>query len=248
MSFDLSISFDAASPDDCPLTFAEMVALLDTLISGTLEGEFLPYITGAATPDVDDQDKVWMRVDAQGRPIGTYVFYNGTWRKQYSVPVGTVAMYFGDPTVDFAGTGGAGVVGGEWDGWQLCNGLNGSPNLSDKFPVGAKMDDLGTGYPNGDGPWTTTVTGESEVSGVGGITLSEENTYIPATNALTLGHWEADGNAPNAGGGLIGLESGALPSANFDLIAGDEGNITPPAIPTIPPFTACAFVVFQGYS
>lgn len=248
MSFPIDISFDNGSPDDCPVTFAELIALLNTLIHGDLTGEFLPYVTGAATPSVDDQDKVWMRVDANGRPIGTYVFYLGAWRRQYSVPVGTIAMYSGDPAIDFAGSGHAGTIGGEFDGWQLCSGENGSPNLSDKFIAGAKMDDLGVGYPQGNGPWTTTVTGESLAEGIGGITMDAENSFIPETQAVRLGHWEADGNAPNVTGDLIGLESGALEAANFDLIDADPGNPTPPPIPTIPPFLALAFIKFVGYA
>lgn len=246
MSFPIEISFANAAPEDCPLTFTDLIALLNTLISGELDGEFVPYVTGASQPSVDDQDKVWHRVDANGRPIGTYVFYSGTWRKQYSVPIGTIAMYSGDPDVDFAGAGHAGTVGGEWDGWQLCSGENGSPNLSDKFVVGAKMDDLAVGYPNGDGPWKTGVSGTTtqEGAGVHEITLDAANTYRPAEPGITLGHWGADGNTPAGAGGLIGSAGGG---ADFSLIDADPGNPTPPAIPTLPPWYALAFVKFIGY-
>lgn len=247
MSFPLTISFDNASPSDCPVTFADMITLLNALISGTLEGEFLPYVTGAATPGVDDQDKVWMRVDTQGRPIGTYVFYSGTWRRQYDAPVGMIVAYSGDPAVDFAGTGHAGTIGGQWDGWQLCSGENGSPNLSDKFIVGAKMDDLGVGYP-ASGDWTSTVAGTAAASGDGGFTSDAENTFEPATNAVTIGHWKAnDGSAPDAGEDLLGLPSGAVPSANFDIIEADPGNPTPDPIITLPPWIAFGYAIFTGY-
>lgn len=246
MSLPLSISFASAAPEDCPTTLTELVVLLNALISGTLEGDFKPYVTGAATPSVDDQDKVWHRQDSNGRPIGTYVFYSGTWRRQYGQPVGTIAMYSGNPAVDFAGSGHAGTVGGDYDGWQICSGENGAPDLSDKFIVGAKMSDIGTGYPT-NGPWKTTVTGESTASGAGvhDITLSAANTYAPAEAALVLGHWTADGNTPNAGGGLIGLSGGA---ADFNLVNAIAGNPTPPAIPTLPSYYSLAFIIFQGYS
>lgn len=246
MSLPLSISFDNPDVGECPSNLQELTDSLNARISGVLEGDFKPYVTGAATPSVDDQDKVWMRQDSNGRPIGTYVFYSGTWRKQYNANMGQIVMYSGDPAVDFAGSGHAGTVGGEWDGWQLCSGENGSPNLSDKFIVGAKMDDLGTGYPT-NGPWKTTVTGASTASGAGvhEITLSAANTYAPAEAALVLGHWTADGNTPNAGGGLIGLSGGA---ADFNLVNAIVGNPTPPAIPTLPPWVAYGLAIFVGYA
>lgn len=246
MSFDLTLGFDNPDPEECPVTFQDVITLLNALIRGSLDGDFIPYVTGAATPAVDDQDKVWHRLDAQGRPIGAYVYYSGSWRKQYTASIGQISYYNGDPDVDFGETGGRGTVGGEWDGWQLCNGENGSPNLSDKFIVGAKMDDLSTGYPNGDGPWTTGVSGEStqEGAGVHEITLNADNTFRLQTDAVTLGYWQADGNTPNAAAGLIGRAGGG---SDFDLIDADAGKEEPDAIPTLPPYYALALVVFIGY-
>lgn len=246
MSVAITVDLDAPDPEECPANLTEMYDGLRTRLSATLNATIIPYITGAETPGVDDQDKVWHRVDADGRPLGTYVFYDGTWRKQYTANIGQIVMYSGDPGTDFAGTDGAGTIGGEWDGWQLCNGENGAPNLSDKFIAGAKMDDLAVGYPEGNGPWKSTVSGETtqEGTGVHEIQLTAGNTYRRATAALTLGHWEADVNTPNVGGGLIGLSGGG---ADFNLIEADAGNPTPPVIPTLPPWYACALVIFQGY-
>jgi hypothetical protein len=238
----INTGFDSPDPLDCPLTFAALVALLNELVHSEFEGDFIPYVTGAATPAVDDQNKVWHKVDSNGRPLGTYVFYSGTWRKQYSGLIGEVVMYSGDPAVDFAGTNGAGTVSGEWDGWALCNGNNGTPNLSDKFVVGAKMDDLGVGYPTG-GPWKSTVSGEAQQAedGVHEITLTQDNTFRPAVPALTVGRWDADGNAPNVGGGLYGLGS------NTTIVPSDAGNPDPDAIPTLPNYYSLAFAQFRGY-
>lgn len=237
------VQFANPAPEDCPTTFTENVELLNELVSAEIETEIIPYVTGAATPDVDDQDKVWHKQDADGRPLGTYLFYSGAWRRQYTSPIGTVVMYSGDPAVDFGGTDGAGTVGGEWDGWQLCNGLNGSINLSDKFIVGAKMDDVGVGYPAGTGPWKTTVDGTTQqTGGANEITLTADTTYRPAVDAIQMSNWQADGNAPDAGGGLWGLGSG------HTLLPADAGNLTPDAIPSLPPYLALAFAVFKGYT
>lgn len=246
MSTGVTTTFNTPAPEDCPTTFTELIAFLNLYVASQIDTDIIAYVTGAATPDVEDQDKVWHKVDANGRPLGTFVFYSGAWRKQYTSSIGTVVMYSGDPGTDFSGSGGAGTVGGEWDGWQLCNGQNGSSNLSDKFIVAAKMDDLAVGYPEGNGPWKTSVSGETTQSGAGvhEIQLNSSNTYRPATPAVTLGHWAADGNTPNIAGGLIGIAG----ASDFDLIGADAGNPTPPVIPTLPPWFALAYAVFQGYA
>lgn len=239
----ITTTFDDPDPLDCPTTFSQLIVLLRQLVRSTLNGTFIPYVTGAATPSVDDQDKVWHRVDASGRPLGTYLFYSGTWRRQYSGNLGEVVMYSGDPAIDFAGTDGAGTIGGEWDGWQLMNGLNGAADLSDKFVVGAKMSDMSVGYPAGTGPWQTGVSGATtqEGAGVHEIQLDATNTYRPAVPAIEVSKWEATGNTLNPAGDLYGRGTA------FDLVAADPGNPTPPAIPTLPPYYALAFVTFQGY-
>lgn len=244
MAIPIDIDIDNPDPADCPTTFSETVALLRQLIHGEFVGSFLPYVTGAATPGVDDQNKIWHRVDATGRPLGTYVFYSGAWRRQYSGNLNEVVMYAGDPNVDFAGGSGLGTVGGEWDGWALCNGNNGTPNLSDRFIVGAKMDDLGTGYPTG-GPWKSTVSGSAEqIGGVKDITLTEDTTFRPSIAGLRVGLHEATGNAPAAGGPLYGSNL----TFPLQLIPADAGNATPDAIPTLPPYYALAYVQFRGYA
>jgi hypothetical protein len=147
--------------------------------------------------------------------------------------------------VDFAESGGKGTVGGEWDGWQLCNGQNGAPNLSDKFIIAAKMDDLGIGFENGDGPWKTNVTTSptQEGAGVHEITLDTDNTFRPARGAVEVRRWEADGNTPNdSSGSLYGIGSGVT------LLGADAGKETPDPIPTLPPYYALAFAIFVGYA
>lgn len=243
MAIGIDITFDDVSPEDCPTNLIELWVLLNATVSGSMAGPFMPYITGAATPSVEDQDKAWMRSDAQGRPLGTYLFYSGTWRKQYAGNTDELRFFMGNPNDHFDGTG-KGTPGGNWDGFALCNGQNGTPNLSDKFLVGAKLDNLGTGFPTSE-EWTTTVSGESTTSGAGvhEITLTEANTWQKETDAILLGHWDADGNNPQVGGGLIGLSGGG---ADFNLTeaGGDE---TPDAIPTLPPWYATAICLWIGY-
>lgn len=242
MAIAVEIEFANPDPEDCPLTFIELVVLLNELVSGNVVATITPYIRQAATPGVDQQDLVWHKIDVDGRPLGTYHFYGGAWRKQYSGKIGEIVFYSGDPGVDFTEAGGKGTVGGDWDGWQICNGNNGSPNLTDKFIVGAKMDDLGVGYPTPNGPWKTNVTGETaQTGGANEVTLTEATTYRPALDAIKMSNWQADGNSQNSGGGLWGLGSA------HTLLPADDGNLTPDPIDTLPPFYALAYVVFQGY-
>src|SRR4051812_45928039 len=129
---DIDISLDTPDPEDCPATFTELVTLLGELIHAELVGSYIPYVTGAETPSMDDTDKVWHRLDTTGRPIGTFVYYSGAWRREYTGNTSEITMYSGDPATDFSGAGGLGTIGGDWDGWALCNGSNGTPDLSDR--------------------------------------------------------------------------------------------------------------------
>lgn len=241
MSLPVDVEIADPDPGDAPTTFSELVVLLRLLITATVTGSYLPYVTGSATPDVSNQDKVWHRVDGGGRPMGTYVYYSGAWRRQYIGNPNQIVMYNGDPSVDFAGTDGLGTVEGEWDGWALCNGNNGTVDLSDKFIVGSHMSDMTIGYSGG--AHKTSVSGSTTQSGgVAEITLTNDNTYRPARAAVAVGKWEADGNTPNVGGTLWGSGS------NQELLAADAGNTAPDAIATLPPYYSLAFAQFVGFA
>lgn len=240
---DVDINITAPDPNDCPATFVEMVALLDTLITGTVIGDFLPYITGTDTPGSDDQDKVWHRLDTNGKPIGTYLYFNGKWRKEYSGQLGQVAFYSGDPDFDFDDTGRGRLEGdngstGEWDGWHLCNGEDGTADLRDKFIIGGRRYNANR--------WETDVTEEATTDGAGvhEIQLDATNSYTPAIAEVRVGQWTAQDNHP-AVGGLIGLPQND--SSDLILIPQNAGLPEPPPIPTLPPYYALAVVVFVGY-
>lgn len=241
MAIVVEIEFDNADPEDCPTTFQETIDLLNEKVSGSVVANITPYIRQSATPSVDQQNLVWHKIDVDGRPIGTFHFYSGAWRREYSGRADELRYFSGDPAIHFESDG-RGIVGGEWDGFALCNGNNGTPNLSDKFIVGGKMDDLGVGYPT-NGPWKSTVDGTAQQSGgQKDITLTEANTYRRAVDEFKMSHWQADGNTQNSAGGLWGQGSG------FVIIAADAGNLTPPAIPTLPPWFALAITRWIGYS
>lgn len=243
MSLPVDITIANPDPSAAPTTLTQLIVILRTLVTAVVTGTYTPYVISSATPSVADQDKVWHKLDGAGRPLGTFIYYSGRWRRQPSGRVSQITMYSGDPSVDFAGTAGLGTIEGEWDGWALCNGSNGTPNLSDKFIVAAKLDDLAVGHPGGD--WKTSVDGTSQISGGAiNIVLDASNTYRPPRDAVTVGRQTADGNAASVSGPLYGVGS----SGSLDLLTEDIGQPTPDPIPTLPPYFALAFVQYVGYA
>ena len=253
MNFSVALGFDNPDPLDKTADFTAFVALLNVLIRGEIEGDYFSSVVGDATPSVDDQDKVWYRTDGQGRPIGTYHFYAGAWRREYDHRLGEIVAYSGNPMVDFAGPGHSGTVGGEWDGFQLCSGENGSPNFTNKFIVGAKMDDLAVGF---DGlHWKTSVDGttkQESLSGKGVVELTEDNVPHAERAELRTGRWDADIPSLFAPGDIYGfpLQTGfpdAGVPANAHVLIPGEAAIPKISFPTLPNYYALAYCVFFGY-
>lgn len=213
-------------------------------------GPFTPYVISSTTPAVADQDKVWEKVDGNGRPLGRYLFYNGNWRKEYTGNPTELRMFSGDPSTYFDNTG-LGIVGGEWDGWAICNGQNGTDNWSDLFPVFGRMDNAPiTGYNAG---WQTNVTGAALKTG-GSSTYQIQNTDLPSMKVFARGrHYNA--GASNTAKKAI-VEGGYDGNDNFDTEPlasfGADPSGSPPVVqttvPIAPPFKAACLVKFVGYT
>lgn len=237
-----------ANPDPAasPLNLTQLIQLLNVLISSEMQGSYIPYVIQNATPSVDDQDKAWIYLDSQGRPVETRIYYNGIWRRIYNGMLGEIRLYNGDPAVDFDANG-LGNVGGIYDGWHLCNGKDGVPDLSDQFPIAAHMNNADiVGY---DGEWKTTILGAQQAAHTGGgrdFTLNASNTYRPATQEIVLYEWSATGNVPANPGDLYGLHN--VGSKSDTLQNGDAGNLTPDSVSIIPKFIALAYIQFVGYA
>jgi hypothetical protein len=79
---------------------------------------------------------------------------------------GTILMFFGDPTD---------IGVNEWVGWAVCNGENGTPNLTDRFPMGYS------------GP-PTSAHGIGKTNTLTSAYTNEHNghTHPPGNTALTL--------------------------------------------------------------
>jgi hypothetical protein len=191
---------------------------------------------GSVAPSSSLTQKVWFKIDAAGRPLGIYMFYNGNWRKVYMGAYGDVKMFAGSPSGRFDGTG-RGVVGGDQDGWALCNGNNGTPNLANRFIVGS------TGF-DGAG-WPTSVDGVARYSGgIGTFVIQPSNLPQMIVQAFAYQHGPT---GPAGQGNLVGAPSD-IAVANWPVISGGApvGGSVP--MNNCPPYYSMAFCMFIGYA
>jgi hypothetical protein len=243
----LDLHCDQPDPSMHPQTFGEACAFIDQLLRGTVQGSYIPYVIGETTPAVSDQDKLWFRLDAAGRPLGLFFYYNGSWRRQNTGLFNEVRMYAGNPSFFFDATG-KGIVGSEWDGWALANGLNGTPNLTDRFIIAGHMDGT-SGIGMFSAGWQTGITGVASKNG-GHIETTLTIPQIPSEDAekIVADKWAASGNARSNSGQLYGLHSEATADADtFTIVPEVTGNADPDPVPTLPPYIALGFAVYIGY-
>jgi hypothetical protein len=243
----IDLHCDQPDPAMHPQTFGEACRFIDQLLRGSLQGSYIPYIIGSTTPTVQDQDKLWFRLDNSGRPLGLFYYYSGSWRRQNTGLAGEVRMFQGNPSSYFDGTG-KGILGTEWDGWALCNGNNGTSNLTDRFIVTAHMDGSGgiSMYSSG---WQTGVTGSAtKTGGQKNVTLIKAQIPLDPSDAVLLDKFTADGNARSNSGLLLGHHSGTHdPDGSEAIIPADSGNTTPDPVWILPPYIAFGFATFIGY-
>jgi hypothetical protein len=272
----LHLEFAMPDPGESPLNLIQLFQLANTLIGGEIVGSYTPYVLQNGTPNVDDRDKIWFELDDQGKPVAIKKFYNGTWRRIYNGMRGEIRGYTGKPTDDFdmsQPNPGRGKIDGIYDGWALCNGKNGTPDLSNNFLIGAHMNDTGghTGYHSDKGGWTTFVDGKDDLH-----TGGASKTMIQMKNLPPLDNSAPDpltGLPPTNGPGLYlhGNEAkpdsdqhdstrplvdkhyaNALPRDVFIIKYGADPNGSPAVpqeeFPSLPPFIALGWITFIGYT
>ena len=102
---------------------------------------------------------------------------------------GTVLMFSGDPTL---------IGTGDWVGWALCNGLGGTPNLTDRFVMGySGLPGHGVGDHNDP---TTAAT-----------SLHNGHTHVGGPVTLTLAQIPSHQHGPGSGStALKGIATGSI--------------------------------------
>jgi hypothetical protein len=57
-------------------------------LQAVLPGTYSTFVKSASTPSVDDQDKPWIKINADGSLVGVYTFSSGAWVRPYPIPAG----------------------------------------------------------------------------------------------------------------------------------------------------------------
>jgi hypothetical protein len=237
------------TPQHAPACYpSDVNGLLALVAGGAVQGTIPDNAGGGivvqpSPPASNLANKVWLKTDGAGRPLGWYVFYQGVWRKVYTgVTIGEIRMivYYGGL---FDGNG-RGVIGGDMDGWQICNGNNGAPNLQGFFPVPGVQGEVigkpaGSWYTDADGVAWRTSGGQKGQQVVNGYNLP--NLFVTSRFTLTA----AFGNQQAAVGNFNDNPKSNWPVCDPDTQQPLTGERRPLPFPHL--YVALGFVMFIGY-
>jgi hypothetical protein len=226
---------------------SDVNGMLDLLTTGGGLSGTIPdtagggVFVGSTPPSSSLTNKVWFRTDGAGRPQGIYMFYNGNWRKVYTgVALGEIRMFSGPFSVYFD-AGGRGLVGGDLDGWALCDGNNGTPNLEGFFPVGGQR---GQAVGQATDQWFSNCEGNGWRSSGGNRGLTINMNYLPAMVA----HTQSVGFQQGTGAGFAVATTDVTQAAYHLQVTDLAGN--PGAGQQLPSqhlYIALGFIMFVGY-
>ena len=151
------------------------------------------------------------------------------------LPYGSIIMWYGN-------------VSSIPYGWKLCDGTGGTPNLINKFVVGAGVDNAGTA--------TTTITGSSSVTGGRTDTVLPDHNHDIADpqhshniqyysgGAFTGG---SAGTSPTGVSTTIGTSSATEPASTGIAVTGALSNtatvVANPGYDNLPPYYAICYIM-----
>lgn len=169
---------------------------LVSLLQASVAGNNLQYVVSATTPGVDDQDKIWHKLDSEGRYLRTYNYVGGAWVSPHPDFAGKVVMWEGVegdiPTLDGGEAGTVTETTGPM--WEKVSEMNG------RIPIGPGTLE------------STRTVAVNENIGSEKVTLLEENipkhepvsyTIDEGANRPTLGFIADDDRAASANTGDI---------------------------------------------
>lgn len=145
------------------------------------------------------------------------------WQEQSGFPTGGIIMW-------------SGTIATIPTGWALCNGSNGTPDLRDRFIIGARSDDAGVAKTNVTGSLTSTGGAATAVSDSQGAhthsgTTDSSNVTLPAhthglsgvTISSSGAHTHTTPSLTGSGFGGSGLSNGAGGAASTVYNTGSDG-------------------------
>lgn len=136
----------------------------------------------------------------------------------------------------------SGTIASIPSGWYLCNGSNGTPDLRNKFVIGAYSDDSGVAK--------TTITGSATLSGGTKDAIVVSHTHTATSTVTDPGHNHTgtvgSGASSTPGGGFtipfgtysIGTSTTGITVATSISTTGDSGTNQ-----NLPPYYALAFIM-----
>lgn len=202
MSVPVNITTLAVPASFCPSNIATDWPFLVKLLQASLQGDMTSFVVGASTPDVDDQDKPWLRLNADGTPDRIYYYANGFWLCRHALAPGTIILWEGAAAnIDAFDGGETATV------TKICG------------PMWERVTELDARFPLGVGtlPVSGTVIAEGATGGADqqDVTLIEEN--LPE-------HYHHI--AVEAGGETIESAAGYLRTGGGDEVEWATGNKT----------------------
>ncbi len=131
-------------------------------------------------------------------------------------------------------------------GWVLCNGSNGTPDLRNRFVIGAHSDTAGVAY--------STVTGSNTQTGGTKDAINVSHSHTATSSVTDPGHVHRSNSngAPNGGGAGAALTTGQSNQPGHDTLSATTGITVSTSISTegssgtnqnLPPYYALAFIM-----
>lgn len=131
-------------------------------------------------------------------------------------------------------------------GWVLCNGSNGTPDLRNRFVIGAHSDSAGVAY--------STVTGSNTQTGGTKDAINVSHTHTATSSVTDPGHTHTSqsNGAPNGGGAGACFSSGQSNTPGQTTLSNTTGITVSTSISTegssgtnqnLPPYYALAFIM-----
>ena len=125
------------------------------------------------------------------------------------------------------------VTGAVPEGWQVCNGTNGTPNLIGRFPLGASVD--------GDLLFAADTSTHAHTTGSTGTRADHGHTGISGTSGSADESNIYGGTSGGSAGGHSHSVSGSVNAGNAH--AHTIGNTDAPAGSSLPPYKTLIYIM-----